>query len=317
VGNQLKTEQGKVVRLRGVNVPSLMWDQGEHLEPSLDTAVEWGANLIRLPMNQDLWFGRIKSPGFTAAHYRKTVRTFVEKAAAKKCYVILVLTWSDRGVWGENVGSHKMPDNNSVEFWDSVAAEYANNPAVLLGLYNEPWAITWEVWRNGGKVVENDKKAPDGKVEFDAPGLQKLLEVCRAKGAKNVIVAGGRDWAFDLSGAAKGFALDDPKGNGVVYDTHIYVTKKWYTHGKTKSQEWDRFVASAGEKVPVLIGEFGDGPDDYAAKVLEFADKHGFSWTAWSLHPGAKPCLIKDWKFTPTAFGVVVKDALGAAAAKR
>ncbi len=125
-----------------------------------------------------------------------------------------------------------------------------------------------------------------------------------------MVVAGGLDWAYDLTGIAKGYALDDPKGNGVVYDSHFYPIKKWYTHGATKSQDWDRLVMAAGEKVPVLIGEFGDGEDDYANKVLEYANQHDLSRIAWSMHPGAKPCLIKDWKYTPTPFGESVKKAL-------
>jgi hypothetical protein len=47
------------------------------------------------------------------------------------------------------------------------------------------------------------------------------------------------------------------------------------------------------------------------------AAAHDLPWLAWSLHPGAKPCLIKDWNFTPTSFGERVKDALQKAPAKR
>ena len=50
---------------------------------------------------------------------------------------------------------------------------------------------------------------------------------------------------------------------------------------------------------------------------MEFANPNDLPWLAWCLHPGARPVLIKDWHYTPTAFGAVVKDALEAASARR
>jgi hypothetical protein len=316
VGKQLKTPDGKVVRLRGVNIPSMAWGHGENLWKSLDVALDWGANFIRFPLSQDHWFRPTKGK-WNAQLYRERVRMFVDKAAAKKCYVLLDLHWSYAGTWGQNIGQHQMPDNHSIAFWKEVAAAFANHPAVLFNLYNEPYGISWKIWRDGGQVKEPNKKAPGGKFVYETPGMQKLLDVCRAAGAKNVAVVGGLDWAYDLTGIAKGFALDDPKGNGVVYDTHIYPMKKWYTQGNTKTQKWDQFVMSAGAKYAVLIGEFGNGSDNYDKKVIDFAEKNGLHWTAWCLHPGAKPCLIKDWKYTPTPFGEVVKSALREAAGNK
>ncbi len=124
------------------------------------------------------------------------------------------------------------------------------------------------------------------------------------------------DWAYDLRGIVDGYALVDKKGNGVVYDTHIYSVKPWYTHGDTKSQDWDQLIMSTGKKYPVMVGEFGSGTNNYAGKVLEFARQNDLTWIAWCLHPHARPCLIKNWTYTPTAYGEVIKDALQEAAAK-
>ena len=45
--------------------------------------------------------------------------------------------------------------------------------------------------------------------------------------------------------------------------------------------------------------------------MLQALEDHGWSWTAWDLHPAAAPCLISDWKYTPTpSFGRWVKQAL-------
>jgi hypothetical protein len=308
-GNRLETVSGHVVHLHGVNLPSMEWSQGENLSQSLNAATEWGANVIRLPLSQDRWFGHTRETNDDGVHYQTTVKDFVRSAAAKKCYVILDLHWSDAGVWGLHVAQHNMPDENSIAFWKAVSSAFANNAAVLFDLYNEPHDVSWDVWRNGGKVVEESKFS---RVEFryDTPGMQKLLEVCREQGASNVIIAGGLDWAYDLTGIMSGFALKDTNGNGVIYDTHMYPMKTWYTNGNVRTQNWDRLIEPATKKYPVIVGEFGNGEDNYTGKVLDFAKQHDLAWVAWCFHPRARPCLIKNWEYTPTEFGAIIKDAL-------
>lgn len=315
-GNRLTTSSGQAVRLHGVNLPSMEWGQGENLSNSLNASVEWGANIIRLPLSQDRWFGHTSESEDGGIHYQTTVKDFVQSASARKCYVILDLHWSDTGVWGKHISQHNMPDENSGEFWKAVSGAFANNPAVLFDLYNEPHDVTWDVWRNGGMVVEQRKNTTN-TFEYDTPGMQKLLEICRGQGARNVVVAGGLDWAYDLTGVASGHALEDAKGNGVVYDTHMYPMKTWYTNANVRTQNWDRLIAPTAQKYPVIVGEFGNGEDNYAGKVLEFAREHGLAWTAWCFHPRARPCLIKNWDYTPTEFGIIVKDALQNASAGR
>ena len=246
-GKQLKTPEGKVVRLQGLNIPSLEWGQGEHLLQSLGVAIDdWGVNVIRLPLSQDRWFGHGKEKKDGGAAYRKTVREFVGQAAGRRCYVILDLHWSNTGTWGENIGQHNMPDDKSAEFWGQLAAAFANHPAVLFDLYNEPHGVSWEVWRNGGKVVETDKKAPTGKHEYETPGLQKLLDVCRSQGAKNIVVAGGLDWAYDLTGIVKGHALNDPTGNGPIWAYDTVQRQVTWTPDTATPGAWDVTVATFG-----------------------------------------------------------------------
>ena len=63
VGNKVVNAKGKIVRLQGVNVPSLDWDPaGEHVLESIDVAfTQWNANIVRIPLTQDIWFGYFKS----------------------------------------------------------------------------------------------------------------------------------------------------------------------------------------------------------------------------------------------------------------
>ena len=112
-----------------------------------------------------------------------------------------------------------MADQNAVTFWSSVGAAYANNPAVLFDLYNEPYdpgndnlgppVVTdttgYNTWLNGGTL---------GGASFSTPGMQKLLNAVRSAGANNVCLLGGLHWCANLNGFPAGSVTN--KGNGVM-----------------------------------------------------------------------------------------------------
>lgn len=319
-GNHILDEKGQPVRLRGVNVASLEWssDGEKHILETARVAVQdWKANIIRVPLSQDRWFGKAPEQTDKGAAYRALVRKVVDYCASNRCYVLLDLHWNDAGVWGKNIGQHVMPDMNSLEFWRDCAHEYRNNPAVLFDLYNEPHDTTWDTWRDGGDIDERSGAgARQGSflpVKYHTPGMQAMLDTVRAAGANNVVVAGGLDWAYDLSGFLKGYVLKDPKGRGVVYACHSYPFK-----GDTP-ERWLQKLDAALPSIPVIMSEFGDEPkgDDrtkpspWVEQVVRAMEARGCNWTAWDLHPAAGPTLISDWNYTPTPyFGVVVKEAL-------
>lgn len=322
-GTQLKDKAGHVVRLQGVNIPSMEWmSEGDHVLQSMAAAMDdWHASLVRLPLSQDRWFGKASEQTDGGRAYRVLVDAVVQAAASRNKYILLDLHWSDGNQWGQHIGQHSMPDDNSVLFWKAVAARYASNSAVLFDLYNEPRDVTWDIWQKGGTVVEhNGSPAMGTDLTYHTPGLQSLLQTVRAAGAKNVIVAGGLDWAYDLSGIVSGHALKDTKGNGVVYATHIYPWKK----------DWDTHVTPTAQQYAVIVSEVGcrpAGSNDpewqkvdcaaWAPQVLDYINKHHLSWTAWSFHTGAGPCVISDWNYTPTPYwGAYVKAALAAPASK-
>src|SRR5262249_46283569 len=66
--------------------------------------------------------------------------------------------------------------------------------------------------------------------------------------------------------------------------------------------------------LPVIVSEFGgrNAKDEpWVRQVLQALEDHQWDWTAWDMHPAASPCLIRDWKYTPTPFfGRWVKLAL-------
>uniref|UniRef100_UPI00286A7EB7 carbohydrate binding domain-containing protein n=1 Tax=Armatimonas sp. TaxID=1872638 RepID=UPI00286A7EB7 len=102
--------------------------------------------------------------------------------------------------------------------------------------------------------------------------------------------------------------------NGILYGTHIYPWKK----------DWDTHVTPVTQKHAVFVGEVGTKPwkptdpphenvytEGWAPEVIAYINKHQLSWTAWSFHPSANPCLLTGWDYKPTRYwGVYVKAAL-------
>ncbi|MBO6053595.1 MAG: cellulase family glycosylhydrolase [Clostridia bacterium] len=313
IGTKIVNESGKEVRLCGVNCAGLEWDAGnETVLPALLLAAdEWKANIIRLPVSQDRWFGwgpeqisgRV-SPG----RCRELVDIAVRELAERDCCLILDLHWSDRGDRNEKSGQQIMPDRNSVLFWEDAAARYKDCGNVLFGLYNEPHDVDWDLWLNGG-VVETDGKA------WEAVGMRTLLRAIRSKGAENLCVIGGLDWGYTFRGFADYDALLETGGN-LVLDTHIYP---W------KPLDWDADVGEAASRCPLLVGECGHYGDDahpregkqclpaaeWVPRLLSWIDEKNCHLTAWDFHPHAGPCLISDFQGTPTPwYGAAVRDYL-------
>jgi endoglucanase len=328
VATRILNSKGEPVILRGVNCASLEWtsDGQGHIVQSVKTAIDdWHVNHIRLPLSQDRWFGKAPEQKDEGKAYRSLVKEVVDLCASRGVYVILDLHWSDVGEWGANIGQHSMPDENSLAFWKDLAPVYANHAAVLYDLYNEPHDVSWDVWLNGGTITDkpNSRRATAAKT-FKAVGMQTLLDAIRATGARNVVVAGGLNWAYDFDGILDGRQLKDPNGNGVIYADHAYNNKG---HGV---DVWIARMEQATAKFPVIVSEFGGsggphrrvrrfGPtpppdpngDDWLLHVMQALLDHHWSWTAWDFHPSAGPTLVSDWNYTPTAdFGVFVQQML-------
>ncbi len=312
-GNQVLTVDGKPVWLQGLSVDSMQWGPGENVLWTVRVALdEWKANVIRLPVHDTYWFGKGRGqPAGGEAAYRETVDKAIHLAATRGAWVVLDL---------HRFGA---PIEENIAFWKEVATRYKNHPAVLFELFNEPHGITWEIWRNGGSLKEvkhQDVNPVENtlKMETDwTPGMQALVKAVRETGARNIIVAGGLDWAYDLSGVVNGHALDDLGGNGIIYVSHIYPWKK----------DWQERVLVAADRFPIILTEVGCPrrwedfsfipPDQryplegWSEDMLGLIQKYKLHWTGFSFHPHCGPQVIQDWEYTPTPFwGVFVKEAL-------
>jgi len=324
-GNQLVDGAGRPALLRGVNCAGMEFSstgEGRIAETVRVAVSEWHASLIRLPLSQDRWFGRAPDQSDSGEAYRALVRQLVDYCEAHDAHILLDLHWSDAGVWGKNIGQHNLPDANSIAFWKSIAAVYRGNPAVLFDLYNEPTRIGWDEWSRGGPMQEVDEKTKE-TLAYQGVGMQAVLDAVRSTGARNVVVAGGINWAYDLGGVLRGHGLSDPDGAGVVYAVHPYP-HEYKGLGRETIAQWTERMEAFGRSLPFIVSEFGSreamwpfprgsgySDERWNREMLGVLAAHGWSWTAWDFHPAAWPCLVSDWSYTPTPeFGRWVKQAL-------
>jgi endoglucanase len=301
-GNTVCTADGRSHLFHGVDRPSLEWSSvGVNLSlADFRKMASWNANVVRIGLNQDFWIA--ESP-LADPNYASLVDSAIRWAEIAGMDVILDLHWSDRGVLGgcDPAGGCQqlMPDANSLRFWTEVATRYRNDGRVMFELYNEPHDVSWDVWRNGGDTGQG----------WQAVGMQQIYDAVRATGAENLVVIGGLDWAYDLSGVPAN-RID---GHNIVYATHPYRFPGAF---QREPALWGTFWGFLARTDPVIVTEFGDisgtCATDYAAQVIDYADFRYVSWTSWAWFPGGCTftALVTDWAGTPSPLGDVVKPAL-------
>ena len=283
----------------------------------------WGANTVRLPLNQDCWLGTRGAPVSdqyeerTVEGYRADVHAFV--AALNREGIVVVLDLHSRKRIGQpEFGNLAMPDSESLAFWSSGATEYRDNPSVLFDAFNEPYSryraggtdllfdLTWRCWRDGGCAapIQDDQSATLGHDTFPVQGMAAVVGAIREAGARQPILLGGLDYANDLSHWLE-FAPDDDQ---LVAAFHSYDFKA------CGEDCWDDVIGPLADSVPVLTSELGARRPDqgYVERYLDWADEHGIGalFWVWADHPADPMALVLDETGRPTAYGRLARDWL-------
>lgn len=315
-GNKILRADGSEIWLQGASVDSLQWSNtGEDIVNNVIGAIdEWKSNVVRLPMVEQRWFGQAGGQTDNGAQYREIIDQCVKAASSRGVYLIL------------DLHRFRAPKEEHVAFWKDAANTYKDNPAVIFELFNEPHDISWEAWRDGGDVTDKRKSGDtvaenaEKIVSFRTVGMQALLDAVRSTGARNLVLAGGLDYAYDASGVIKGFALKDKEDvANLAYVAHVYPWKS----------DWQGKFLDVAKVHPIVMTEVGcdavrysfipasrhENPYTWAPDMIACIQKNKLHWTAFSFHRSCgPPMLMKGDGFVPTPFwGAFVRAALSGA----
>jgi endoglucanase len=340
-GNRIVNANGQRVQLHGFNNSGAEYacmegwgifdDQVSPFTsiPSAEVAAmaSWhGANAVRLSLNEQCWLGLAGVPSqYAGAHYRQAIEKYVTLLNAKGFAVILNLHNSAPGN-ETSLNQEPMPDAHSITFWKQVAKAFKGNTSVLFDVFNEPWpdnqALTsaaWKCWRDGGCT----QTSQNGGKSYTAVGMNQLIAAVRSTGARNIIMAGGLNFASSLNKWLK-YEPRDPD-HELAASLHIYSFGGCTTIGC-----YNGAPSKVAKHVPLVIGEFGSdltvgystiasgcspsysGTTGFDAALLKWATAHHASWLAWTWNDWSDcNALVTDYAgHATTPYGARVRVAL-------
>jgi aryl-phospho-beta-D-glucosidase BglC (GH1 family) len=298
---------GTAITLRGVAVGDpILARQDRPLSDYRRIARDWHANVVRISLHPSDWE--------TMPHDQvlATLDREIHAALDNGMYVILdwhTIGWPNgyyekiRADWTDDPKTlYNSNFDLAKSFWDAASAKFGQDGRIIFELWNEPVRT----------IKEEDEEIPP-EWEQLKPFFAQLLGVVRAH-SRNVVLATGNDWAYDL----RGIREDPLPGENIAYAWHIYAN----TDDDDESQ-WAEHLDELQRVAPVMVTEWGfqehtdenfkGTPKTFGNKfVRDFLEGRHLHSTAWCWHPDWTPVMLKtDWK-TPTAMGRFVMDYLAA-----
>ena len=253
-----------VAGLEGVAIqgwdPSNPWGaQTGTTTPDWALIKSWGANAVRIPLNEASWLGRTcvdvggfgvhyvngvktqNTPGELVSadpggNYQATVESSVSQATAAGLYVILDLHLAAPGNICPNMQNAMADADNSIDFWTSVATTFKGDPGVIFELFNEPFLdqvtlqglTAWPALISGGTLISYQEQTPSSPWYTTVPyvwqtaGMQQMLDAIRATGATNVVLTSTLAYSSSMNGWLEYHPTDslNPSQIGAVW--HAY-----------------------------------------------------------------------------------------------
>lgn len=329
VGQQLLDGANHTVILRGVNrsgseyacIQGWGFFDGPSDLASVQAIASWGANAVRIPMNEDCWLNiNGAPPAYSGAAYQNAISSYVSTVQSAGLVPILELHWSGAGTTQATGQQPMLNRDHSVAFWQQVANAYRTNTGVVFDLHNEPYpdgnqdtAAAWDCWKNG-TTSGNAAACPGSGLNYQAAGMQELVNAVRGTGATNPIMLGGVQYSNALS-QWLAYKPQDSTGNLMaawhVYNFNVCSSPSCY----------DATAAPVAASVPLVTGEIGENDCGTAMlnTLMNWLDAHNAGYLAWTWDTWGTACanlsLITDYAGTPTPYGQAYRDHLASVVA--
>jgi len=253
--------------------------------------------VVRIPMTASTWLG-IETNASKAnmgkypklnLQYQDLIADFVKEYSTYGIVTILDLHWTDDDT--DNAAMAGKGNTNCVDFWDSVASKFGDNPMVFYELYNEPHRVTQEQWANGDATTS---------------GMLEMLAAVRKHTQSPVIIAGYAGFAYDADSLISLDAtLVKQNEKNAIWNLHPYMGPNQAGDDKKCPAGFESRVQQLinGTDKPIIITEFGQGcqpteggaescPGTYDGKtmgydetILTIAQKYSVSWLPWAWRP--------------------------------
>lgn len=222
---------GCTINLKGFNLPETGYGDATGVLPSkLFAEIGWLAqnfkmNVWRVSLNAVWWNEDVAVP-MVGTHYRAWIQQLVQFLESKGSYVLLtkgpqfheppcggIVTYCPSQNQA-TIDIKKDPNNpvyqhqlttgvyidDAVTMWTSVAALYANDPAVLYDDWNEMHQITPALWRQNSQI---------------------LIDTIRSQNPQSLVFFGGNHFENGFNPLIKGLVPPFTEPN-LVYDFHVY-----------------------------------------------------------------------------------------------
>jgi hypothetical protein len=236
-GNKFVNQAGQVVVLRGVNTEGTQYDcanagdgffddttiVGTNFSTEIANLKAWGINVVRVNLNEECWLGINGVPSTTSAlgsngynAYANAMGTYVSTLNAAGIYAEIDLHLNAPGSEliadaGNDDFQNPLPESNSDLFWKSVGTYFANNHAVIFGVFNEPFppnaavnedtASGWSCDLSGCTVPDYSDTSDYSQIPsstYAGEGMAQMISDIRSVNTSAPLLVGGPDFAGDL-----------------------------------------------------------------------------------------------------------------------
>ncbi|MEG1999909.1 MAG: glycoside hydrolase family 5 protein [Evtepia sp.] len=248
-GVSLLGQNGEPVQLRGMSTHGLMWYPEYATVRAANTVKAYGGNVMRIALYSDQEMGFVNIP----EEAKTALLIAIENLLASDMYVIV--DW--HVLYDQDPNLHS---DAAAQLFDEISRRYAEEPAVLYEICNEPNGDT--SWADISGYAE------------------RIIPLIRKNAPNAMILVGTPRHCTDLASVVQAPLPYE----GILYCYHQYTA--------TMDQTYQRDLTQAREAgLAIFVSEWGVSEEsgdgamafDAAAEFLDFLNDKNISWVNWSL----------------------------------